>query len=141
MSGNWDLIIAFGLIGIIIVVFLISRIGILPRKSLPFVAAALAGAFGIALFRKYRTDRIKEDIKKLEGELENKEKRLSAIKENYNASEQKLNEMKSDLERSRDAYQKEILHINEKNKEEKELIDKLSGEELHDKFLKSFGKS
>ncbi len=138
-QNNWDMVIAFGLIGIIIVVFLISRMGILPKKSLPFLIAALAAVFGIALFKRLRTDKLKDELKKREDELKKKEEKLKELKANYNVSEIKLQEMNADLERHRAAYEKELLDLKAENKKEKDRIDSLSGEELHDEFKKAFG--
>jgi septal ring factor EnvC (AmiA/AmiB activator) len=136
---RYDLLIALGLVGIVVVTYLISRMGLLPKKSLPFVAAGLAAIFGIALFRKYRSDNLQKELKELEGELKKKEKRLEDLKQTYNVSNEKLQEMKSELVRHQSANEKEILLISEKNKKEKERIEGLSGNELHEEFLKTFG--
>jgi len=134
-----DIAIALGLVGIIVVVFLVSRMGILPRKSLPFVVAALAAVFGITLFRRYRTSKLKEDIQRQEEELKNKEKRLQELKGRFNVSDQKLQEMIAELDNQRSASEKQILRIQADNAKEKQRIDRLSGEELHEEFRKAFG--
>ena len=84
MSNIFDgsTLIALGLIGIAVIIFLISRMGLLPKKTLPFIAAALAGAFGVALFQGYRSRKIREKIKKLEEEIAMREKNLKEMKKN-----------------------------------------------------------
>jgi uncharacterized membrane protein len=49
-----DTYIALGLIGIIVVVFVVHRMGMLPKKSLPFVIGGLLALFGIHWFRESR---------------------------------------------------------------------------------------
>ena len=138
MSSIFDTstLIALGLIGIVVVIFLIDRMGVLPRKSLPYIAAALAGAFGIALFRGYRSDQAKERIKKQEEELAKREQNLKVLKDTYNASDQVLQKMQADLEAQRAAARNDLLQIQAGNKAEKDRIDKLSGDELHDETRK-----
>lgn len=130
-----DTYLAFGLVGIAIVVFLISQMGILPKKSLLFVVAALAGVLGITLFRKRRVNSLLKDLKSREDQLKKREGELTELKERYGASEQKLQEVKAELERQRAAYEKTIMQIKAENKKEKERIDNLSGDELHREFL------
>jgi len=135
---SYDLLIAFSLIGIIIALLLIYRMQILPNKSLPYVAFALAGVFGFALFKKWKSDKLNSELKKLEKELKKKEEKLKDIKKTYDASDTKLHKMEAELEHHRTAYKKEILLINAKNNEEKERIDDLDGKELFDEFRKAF---
>lgn len=134
-----DTYIVLGLVGIAVLLFLISRMGLLPKKSLPYIAAALAGAFGLALFNKLRSDNLNEEIKQLEEDLKKREKKLEEIKITYEASDRKLEEKKAELDDHLAAYKKETLLIKEENKKEKERIEKLSGEELHNEFRKAFG--
>lgn len=133
-----DTIIAFGLIGITIILFLISRMGILPKKSLPYIAAALVGIFAAGLVRKWRQNKTREELKKREEKLKERESKLEGIRGTSEASDKKLEEMKAELDRHRAAYEKEILLIGAENKENKEIIDRLSGEELHNKFREAF---
>jgi DNA anti-recombination protein RmuC len=137
--GRYDLLIAFGLIGITVALFLIYRMRILPKKSLPYLAVALTGVLGLALFKKWRSDKLNDDLEKLEKELKKREEKLKDLKKTYKASDRKLQEIEAELDRHRAAYEKEILLIKAENKEAKKEIDALSGEELHDTFRKAFG--
>jgi len=129
MSGIFDTstLIAFGLIGIAIVILLIDRMAVLPRKTLPFIAAALAGAFGIAILRGYRS----EKIKKKEEELAKKEEIKEQIKNKYEASGQATQIVEGELEQAKAASKKQRLLIEATSKEEKERIEKMSIEELY----------
>ena len=137
MSSFFDIdtYIAFGLIGIVIVAFLISRMGILPKKSLPFIVGGLVGVSGLIIFRKWRTNGLLKDLKKREEELKKMEERLKLLKEQYGASEQELEKARAELDDQRAAYEKNIILIQAKNKQERERINALEGEELHGEFL------
>lgn len=136
-----DTYVAFGLIGIVVVMFLLSKMNVLPKKSLLFVAAALAGVFGLSLLRERRTKHLRKDLEEREKKLKEQEQKLKDLHERYGLAEDKLSEAKAELERQRSAYEKAILHIREKNEEEKKRIDALSGEELHHEFRSAFGSS
>ena len=134
-----DLIIAFVIIGIVLAVFLLSKINLLPKKSLPFIIAGLAGALGITLFQKNRMKGLRKELDEREKKLREKEEKLKKLKDNYSASEKHLQQANAELEKQRAAYQKTILQIKAENEEEKERINRLSGEDLHNEFLEAFG--
>jgi len=129
-----DLLVAFGLIGIVVIVFIVSQMGLLPKKSLPFVIGALLGAFGWTVWREKRISKLREDLKRREKALKEREKKAEELKKKYQIADEKLDELKSELERQRSAYEKEILLLKAKNAEYKKYIDSLSGDELHDEF-------
>ena len=129
-----DLLVAFGLIGIVVIVFIISQMGLLPKKSLPFVIGALLGAFGWTVWREKRMKDLREDLERREKEIKEREKKAEELKKDYEVADEKLEELKSELKRQRAAYEKEILLLKAKNEEYKKYIDGLSGDELHDEF-------
>ena len=136
---NIDTLIAIGLIVLLIGAFLTSRIRALPKKSLPFIIAALAGVVGIALFRNRRALSRRQDLKRREEEIRALEKKLQGLKKRYGVSEEKRQELKAELEQQRTAYEQTILQIRAENKKEKERIDGLAGEELHQEFRDALG--
>jgi hypothetical protein len=135
-----DTYIAAGLIITTIVVLILSRINLLPKKSLPFVLAAIAGLFGWSILRRKRTKELQSQIKKREGKIKNLLKELDRLKDKYGASSVQLERIKAELEIQKSAHEKEILNINKKHKEESDRIDNLSGQELHDAYADVFGK-
>jgi len=134
-----DIQIAVGLVVITLVVFLLSRIKILPKKSLPFIAAALLGAFGFSVFKQWRQRGLRKELREKEKQIKEKEKRLDELKAKADASEQELRRIQADLNKERAALQKEILIIEEKNKAEKERIENLPDDELFEEFDRAFG--
>ena len=138
--GN-DLVIALGLVGIVVVTFIISKIGILPKKSLPFVAAGLAAIFGITLFRESRIKGLRKDLDEREKRLREQEEKLKGLKDKYGASEAELNKALAELEKQRRAYERSLLEIKAKNEEEKKRIDELPDDEVFKEFREAFGQN
>jgi len=136
-----DTYIAFGLIGIVIVIFLLNRLGVLPKKSIPYVAGAMLALFGIHIFREWRSNKLRGDIEELEKQIKEKEKNLKKLKEKYGVSDQELQKVTAELERLKSSYEQTILQLKEKNKELKQRIDGLTGEDLHNEFRDAFGTS
>ena len=133
--------IAIGLVVITLVVFLLSRTHILPKKSLPFVAAALLGAFGLSVFQRWRQGNLRQELERREKEIREKEKRLEQLKKEADASEEELRRIQAELDKERAAIKKEILLIEAKNEEEKKRIDNLLVDELFEEFDRVFGGS
>ncbi len=71
-----DLFIAVGLVAVVVVVYLIYRMGVLPKKSLPFVIGGLVGILGITIFRERRMKGLRQDLERREKRLKEMEERL-----------------------------------------------------------------
>ena len=139
---SFDLIIALAIIGLILIILLFTQTreqSIRSRRNLLFIIGAIAAVFGITLFRQYRVKSLRKELKEREENLKQREKSLLDLKGEYETSEEELRQLRAKLEEQRAAYQKMILEINAKNKAEKERIDNLSGEDLHDEFMATFG--
>jgi septal ring factor EnvC (AmiA/AmiB activator) len=137
-----DILIAFGLIIIVIFIFIVYRIGILPKKSLPYVFGALAAVFGISIFRQARLRGLREDLKKKENELQAQEAQLEELKRNYEINQEQLDAVRYQLEQQKAAYKKMMLKIDAEKTERHNEIENLSGEELDaafDDLLKRLG--
>lgn len=134
-----DLTIAFGLIGIAVIVFLLSRMGVLPKKSLPYVAAALVGVFGLVLFRKSRERGLRNRLKEEEERLEALEERANATRVAVEEPNQQLDEALFTLQQRKEATQKEILLIRAENEKKKQEIENLSRDEVFIRFAETFG--
>ena len=135
-----DMYIAVGLLITTFAILILSRINLLPKKSLPFVIAAVVGLFGWSILRRKRTKELQSQIKKREEKIKNLLKDLDRLKDKYGASSAKLEEIKTELEIQKSAHEKEILNINKKHKTESDRIDNLSGQELHNEYADVFGK-
>ena len=134
-----DLTIALGLMVIGVIVFFLSQMSILPKKSIPYVAIALAGVFGFTLFRRWRQGKIKEEIKALEKTRDEVEETLKEVKEHTQASEEELNRVEAEFEQAKAAQAKEALLIQERAEEKKKEIEELSTLEAFERFDAAFG--
>jgi septal ring factor EnvC (AmiA/AmiB activator) len=137
---DYDLVIAFGLIGIILVLFLISRMGILPKKSLPYVAIALAGIFGFVIFRNKQKRDLQKQLDELEKQIDAQKDNAEKLKNVLGAKEEQLDKALSNHGKKEAAVKKNILLLDAKNTEEKERIENLSDEEAFSEFAQAFGK-
>ncbi len=137
-----DLIFAFALIGLILLLLLFTQTrgqAKSSRRNLLFIVSSIAAVLGVTLFRQYRTKKLIKELNEREETLQQKEKDLLALRGTCESSERELHQLKAKLNEQRFAYEKMILDINAKNKLEKERINNLSGENLHEEFLATFG--
>lgn len=134
-----ELAIALGVLVVVVVLFVLWRMGFLTKKTLPIVGGVLAAAGTAAVVRAKKRDRLKGEIAAKERELAEREKRLEELNRNAQLSEGELAEAKADLERQREDHRKEMLRIDAETAEEKQRIDSLSTDELANEFQRVFG--
>ena len=137
-----DLIIAVAIITFVLLLILIVHIRTMPKRyraNIFVLIGAIASAFGIVIFRNYRIKLLRRELEEKERRLKEKEKKLLSLKTEYEASEEELLNLQAKLNQQREVYEKLILELKAKNKMEKERIDRLSGEDLHNEFLATFG--
>lgn len=139
LGGLEGLVIALGVLVVVVVLFVLWRMGFLTKKTLPIVGGALAAIGTTAVVREKKRDRLKQEIAAKERELAGREKRLEELKRNAELSEGELAEAKADLERQREEHHKEMLRIDAETAEEKQRIDALSSDELANEFQRVFG--
>lgn len=134
-----DLIIAVGIVVGIASILLITKVGKLPKKTLPFIIGGTLGVIGFTIYREKRLAELHKELKALEDRIKEREKHLKELKEKYNASEEDLIRVRAELQKQEAAYQSAMLKIQKETQEERERIDNLSGEDLHHEFLDTFG--
>jgi hypothetical protein len=141
VTTGLDLAIALGLVVIAVIVFLVSRMGVLPKKTLPYVLVALAGALGLAFFDAYRRRTRQAGIAAKEEELKAREARLEKLKQDNQLSERKTRELQATVDEHEAAYAKNVLQIDAKTQQAKDRIDALRPDEAYQEFRKRFGAS
>ena len=134
-----DITIPLILIVVAIVVIVASRMGVLPKKSLPFVAGALASVFGFSLFKKWQDKSRRSALEQKEKELGDITTRAQATAAATSAADVQRTAALAELQRQKEAAQKVGLLIQARTAAEKEAISKLQGEELFEKFVEVFG--
>lgn len=134
-----DIGIAVVLVAIALVVILIARMGILPKKSLPYVAAALAGVTGIAVFQRIKAKGLAKELEARRRALQDLEGRLAQTRARFEASDQTQAAVRAELQRQEEAVQKAILVARANTDAQRQEIDNLSGEEVFRRFDEVFG--
>lgn len=134
-----DLTLAIGLVIAVVGVILLHSIGVLPKKSIPYVLLAIVGAFGFAWFRDRQARGLRKKLEEKEKALEELEQRAEASRQEFDAEHAKLDELKADFEKSREALKVSMLELKAEGEEERERIANLQGEELDNEFDKLLG--
>lgn len=133
-----DLYIAGGLVGIVVIVYLLSRMKFLTKKSLPYVALGLLAALGFGYFKLRRMDSAKKKIKEIKKKIKDiEENKLKPLEEKDKNLTHELNEIRTKLDDKLAAHEKQTLLDQAKTKEEFKRIEKLSGQELHNEAEKA----
>ncbi len=123
---DYDLYIAGGLVVIALVVFFLTQIGLLPRKSIPIVAGALLGGLGIVIFRAARQRALEAQLKQVKKEVDDRDKRLTQMQQQYGLKEQEVAEERGRLEDQITARQKEILALQAQDAARKQQVDQMT---------------
>lgn len=129
-----DVYIALGLTGVAISMFFGVRLGVLPKKTLPFILAAVVGAIGISIFRASRVKSLEHDIRRRERALKKRNTKLEQMRRDLNLSEKDYNKAVAIIDKELEAGKKRILLINENRQKERMRISKLIGAELDREF-------
>jgi Skp family chaperone for outer membrane proteins len=135
---SYDLMIAALLAIVVIVVFLISRMKLLPSKSIPYLVAGGLAVVGVAVARKYLADRLNDKLKEREKELKEREKDIERLRAGSQASETELRRRQAELEVQREAFQRNILELRAQEQEELRRVQQLDRDKLNEEFIKLF---
>lgn len=134
-----DITIPLILIVVAVVVIVASKMGVLPKKSLPFVAGAIASVFGLAIFKKWQDKSRRSGLERRERELDVIAKRAQATAAGATSADVQRTAALAEVQRQKEAVHKERLLIQARTAEEREAISKLQGEELWERYLQQFG--
>lgn len=138
-SGLGGILIALGALAIVVVLFLLWRMGILTKKTVPIVGGVLAAIFGAVILRERGQARRRRELAAKEKQLREREKRLKELRESAAVSDAELDAARAELDREREEHARETLRIEAETEEEKARIDELSGDEVFDEFRRAFG--
>lgn len=133
-----DLVIPLILIVAVVVIIVLLKMGALPKKTLPFIIAGVASVFGIAMFQSWRNKSMRKELEERERKLRELEKRARANAAGVAAADSKRMQAIAELQRQKEAAQKELLLIDASTTAEREQISQLHGEDLFARFIKTF---
>lgn len=134
-----DIAVALGLIAIAVIVLLLARMEVLPKKSLPYVAAALVSALTFGLFKAWRKSENAKDYEKKKAELDRLRREATDLGEKYENAHAETERIKAEVDRAEEIHGKVILQSEARTADEKDKIDGLHGDALRQEFMKRFG--
>ncbi len=129
---DYDLYIAGGLVVIAIVVFFLTQIGLLPKKSIPIVAGALLGGLGLVIFRAARQRALEAQLKQVKDEVDRRDKQLTEMQKQYGLKEQEVAAERARLQDQIVARQKEILTLQAQDAARRAQIDQMTPAQVRD---------
>lgn len=129
-----DLWLAVGLFVAAFGVLLLTRIGMLPKKSIPYVLLAVGGAFGWAWFRSRQARGLRQQLEKERRRLEGMEGRAAALRQQLGASEGRLDATRAAFEARRTAISESIVELDAAHQRRLRDVAGLSGETLDDEM-------
>jgi hypothetical protein len=132
-----DLILVAALVFVAIVVALLSRIGLLPKKSLPYVGAALLAAIGWAVFRNWGAKAEKKVLDQHRDDLRKLEPPLDAARTAFAGREEALRAADAEIARHEEALKRRALRAQAKPAD-RPTVDQMSAQEVLDEFRKAF---
>src|SRR5687768_11067485 len=136
MPANFDLYIAAALFLIVAIVFVGTRVGVMPKKSLPVVAGAVFGALGIGLFASWRRraadaqiEELKRRIAKRDGDLAELMTKRTFADDELAAARAGLNNQLAAVQIQREAIGRTLVTENVR-------IDQQGAGEAHDELTR-----
>lgn len=135
-----DIAVALGLVALAVVVFLLARMEVLPRKSLPYVAAGLAGAFGIGIFNAWRRRAAKDDLARAEQAVKDARARLPRLKAESEAAARTAEALDVQHAVELEAHVKAVGQAIAEGKQQKAEIGQKHGDDLLEAVDRLFAK-
>ena len=137
MPNLTDVYLAVGLFAVAVVVYLTNRVGVLPKKSIPVIVGAIAGALGFTLLRRWQGRAADAQIDLLKDRIAKRDVIIKDLETKHNAAESEFTSAKANLERQLAAAQKQRMQILTKDTTEKERIDGLTLDETSKEYEKA----
>jgi hypothetical protein len=130
-----DIAIALVLILVSAGVFFAVRIGVLPKKSAPFVAVAVLAAIGFSMYRQKHAKNLHNVLKEKEKELKKREERLKELKTNFELSDKEATTAVAKRDAEIQAITEEIIEVRAQHKEEVETFQNMTPQERREHVL------
>ena len=124
-----DITIALAVVAVAVVVFFAVRIGVLPKKSAPFVAVALLAAIGFSAYRERHARNLHGVLKKKEAELRRKDQELKELKRQYELSDQEAAAAVARRDAETHALAEEILQLRQLHEAEIQRLNQMTPDE------------
>src|SRR5688572_21469464 len=130
-----DISIAIVMILVAAGVFFAVRIGVLPKKSAPFVAVALLAAIGFSMYRQKHARNLQAVLKEKEKELKKREAKLNELREQFDVSDKEATAAVAKRDAEIQAITEEIIQVRTEHKEEVEQIRNMTPQQRREHVL------
>lgn len=125
-----DLLVAYGLIVLALAAVLLYRMGFLPKKSLPFVAAGIAGVVGLRILKGRREKALEAEIGNVNKRIKAREPVLDALGVIAGTADEEALAARAALEKEKAAVEKELLLLRAESEERRQKIEIMSPNEV-----------
>lgn len=125
-----DLSLAVGLVIAAAGIILLTRIGMLPKKSLPYALLAVGGAFGLAWFKTRQARGLRRKLEEERRRLGDVEARAAKLRQQLGASDARLDAARAAFEARHTAISESIVELDAAHERRRREIAGLSGEAL-----------
>jgi hypothetical protein len=129
---GYDTLIALGLAAIAVVVFVASRVGVLPKKSVPVAVGALLGLLGLSIWQTSRRRALQQQAKEIKDRIKERDTTIARLETKYREDRTALDSAGAALDQQLAAHERELGRIEAKNREERAAIERMSDEEIFD---------
>lgn len=133
---NIDLYVAAALFLIVAIVFVGTRVGVMPKKSIPVVTGAVFGALGIGLLASWRRRASDAQIEELKNRIAKRDEELAELMKKRRFADDELAAARAGLNNQLAAVQIQRQGIAEKLAQENGKIDVQTPIEAHDEFTR-----
>lgn len=134
-----DLWVAGGLVVISLLLFFLSQIGLLPRKTLPYVAGVLAGGLGLVIFKSWRQRGMSQELERRKAEVDRLHKQVDTVRQTYAVTEREVAAERARLNDQIAALAKDNRELEAKLKTYAGAVQGMSRTQTQDEFDLQFG--
>ena len=127
---GYDTLIALGLAAIAVVVFVASRIGVLPKKSVPVAVGALVGLLGLSIWQTSRRRALQQQAKQIKDRIAERDKTIAGLEDKYREDRTALDRAGAALDQQLAAHERELERLEAANREERAAIERRSDDEI-----------
>jgi len=127
---GYDTLIALGLVAIAVVVFVASRVGVLPRKSVPVAVGALLGLLGLSVWQSSRRKALQQEAKQIKDRIAKRDETIARLEGKYREDRTALDRAGAALDQQLAAHERELERLEARNREERAAIERRSDEEI-----------
>lgn len=126
----FDLVVVILFLGGAAALIYASRLGVLPRRSLPALLGALVGALGIVVWKQHQARAAAARIRALEQQLADGRRRLETLERDYQATREEVAAARARYDDEVRAARDRIATLQDASDDERARIQAMSTEEI-----------